>query len=620
MIMAPAFAPPVFRALLLIGTVSLVFSACTGSGDESGESASRFAETEVSVGFTLARDQVGLQEYVDSVSDPQSDSFRDFLTVDEVADRFGATTATRQAALSTLAEAGVDGAIDRSGGLVVATMTVAQVEESLDTEMRVVAGATGVDTLEPVDPKVDPFLDSGAITFVIGMSGSAPVAQSAESPPTERTTFSADEPDCSDRTSVSMDVRAFRERHGLPDPATADWDGLRLGFLSADPIDQRSVDVWAECTEADSVPEIETTLVNGSGGTTNPESVLDATAMAATAAGIEKVEMFQFDEASSVVFPLAGVLEGSASEGSVLDILSISLVYCETSFRESEIEGVEWLLAALAATGTSTVAAAGDLGSSGCGLDNGAAVTYPASSANVLAVGGTQLNPEDRGGAGIVWNRTDRGDLDASGGGTSAVFDSPWYQTSAATHTTGDGRPVDGQPGEDDQADEDPEAGAGRTVPDLALLAEPELIGSISVCNSSGDCYWDLVGGTSLSAPSVAGALALAQATGPQTEIIQTETTQTETTQAAATQTASTQATPGRSEDPAAGPDRRMGLITPLLYRSAGTGQAGFTDVVSGTNDLAGLGCCSAEVGYDLTTGWGTPLFGELLPAVPAGD
>ncbi len=620
---------PVFRALLLMGTISLLVSACAGPDDQSGESASQFGETEVSVGFSLARDQAGLQEYVDSVSDPQSDSFREFLTVDEAAARFGATAETRQEALSTLAEAGVSGAIDPSGGLAFATMTAVEVEETFDTEMRVVAGSTGVDILEPVDPNVDPFLGSGAITSVIGLSSSVPIAPSADSAPRERTVFSADQPDCSQHSKGSMDAATFRERHGLPDPATANWRGVRLGFLSADPIDQRSLDVWAECTNADSVPAIETTLVNGSGGSTNPESVLDSTAMVAIAAGIEKVEMVQFDEASSILFPLARVVESSG-----LDILSISLVYCETSFRESEMDGVEWLLAVLAATGTSTVAASGDLGSQGCGVDEGAAVTYPASSPNVLAVGGTQLNPDDPAAVGTVWNRTGKGDVNASGGGTSTVFDSPWYQVSAATRTSGEsqsngdqspvGRSDDGRAGGDrsrdgERADEGPEAVAGRTVPDLALLAEPEMIGSISVCNSSGDCYWDLVGGTSLSAPSVAGALALIQATAIPSATTQS-TTPPATTRSTTARSTTTQATPRRSGDPAAGFERRMGLTTPLVYLSAATGRSGFSDVISGTNDLAGLGCCSAEVGYDLTTGWGTPLFGEVLRAVPSDD
>jgi subtilase family serine protease len=114
-----------------------------------------------------------------------------------------------------------------------------------------------------------------------------------------------------------------------------------------------------------------------------------------------------------------------------------------------------------------------------------------------------------------------------------------------------------------------------RAVPDVSALADT-VPGWPDVINST----LQTVGGTSGSAPFVAVAIALVAA----------------------------------SEREAGRPP--IGLANGWFYRAASQSSA-FFDVTQGGNDLAGVGCCQATVGYDLASGLGVPNW-ATLPATPA--
>jgi hypothetical protein len=44
---------------------------------------------------------------------------------------------------------------------------------------------------------------------------------------------------------------------------------------------------------------------------------------------------------------------------------------------------------------------------------------------------------------------------------------------------------------------------------------------------------------------------------------------------------------------------------------------AAFFDITQGNNDLAGVGCCQATVGYDLASGLGVPDWAVLPATLP---
>lgn len=287
-----------------------------------------------------------------------------------------------------------------------------------------------------------------------------------------------------------------------------------------------------------------------------------------------------------------------AIQNKLAPIISISYGACEAAWSSADITTVENLLQQANAQGQTVIAAAGDNAAADCDVPPanstqvitqaslGLAVDYPGSSPYVTAIGGTEFsadvaapssywNSSNSAGDGSaiqyipaeVWDDTStQNGLEGGGGGMSALFGKPSWQTGA-------GVPADG----------------ARDVPDISLNASPQHDGyvfcssaaSASSCsNGFADSSSNLVvaGGTSFGAPTFAGILAL---------INQKE---------------------GSSG---------QGNFNPAIYAAAATSYAtAFHDVTTGNNDVpckAGTKDCgsSGEFGYaaapnyDLASGWG---------------
>jgi subtilase family serine protease len=264
------------------------------------------------------------------------------------------------------------------------------------------------------------------------------------------------------------------------------------------------------------------------------------------------------------------------------DILSISFGACEAANRGAAA-AISAMAQQAAAQGISVVVASGDSGSAGCDVASattatgGLSVNVLASNPYTTAVGGTQFN--DTGapsqywsaanGAGYasaisyipenVWNESGASaGLWASGGGASAIYSKPAWQSGAP------GIPIDGK----------------RDLPDVSLTAgthDGYLVCMLGSCRSGG-LY--LVGGTSASAPAFAGMLALVRQTVR----------------------------------------GRLGIANTVLYRlAAGQNNAGvFNDVTAGTNAVPGSSGYAAGAGYDLATGLGSVNAYNLATQWPA--
>ncbi len=274
-----------------------------------------------------------------------------------------------------------------------------------------------------------------------------------------------------------------------------------------------------------------------------------------------------------------------AVDNNVAPIITISYGDCEPDFGSSDLAVYNQLFRQANAQGQTIVGPSGDSGATDCDYNvsvasQGLAVDFPASSPYVTGVGGTMFN-EGTGtyfsasngaysGSALsyipeaAWNETSvYGSLTGGGGGVSAYFTKPAYQT-------GTGVPND----------------FSRDVPDLSLSAAVVHDGYL-IC-VPGDCtngygnlsgVLDVVGGTSVSTPEFAGMLALLE------QKIQA----------------------------------RVGNANPVIYGLANSTYAAsvFHDVTAGNNAMpckAGTtGCASggtigynAATGYDLATGWGS--------------
>ena len=162
--------------------------------------------------------------------------------------------------------------------------------------------------------------------------------------------------------------------------------------------------------------------------------------------------------------------------------ISISWGGPESTWTTQLMQSMDQVAQEGAALGVTITVAAGDDGSSDGVSDGSNNVDFPASSPNVLACGGTNLQSSN--GAitsETVWN--DGADGGATGGGFSTVFAQPTYQSSLATSYPGQ---------------------TGRGVPDVSGDADPDTGYNILVDGSQ-----EVVGGTSAVAPLWAGLVAL---------------------------------------------------------------------------------------------------------------
>ncbi|NEA51415.1 putative Ig domain-containing protein [Streptomyces sp. SID10815] len=165
--------------------------------------------------------------------------------------------------------------------------------------------------------------------------------------------------------------------------------------------------------------------------------------------------------------------------------------------------------------------------------DSGYGAEYPATSQYVTAVGGTALTTSSgsRGWSESVWNTNS---TEGTGSGCSAYDPKPSWQTDTGC--------------------------AKRMEADVSAVADPAT--GVAVYDTYGGSGWAVYGGTSASAPIIAGVYALA-------------------------------GTPGSADYPAKYPYSHTGN----LY-----------DVTSGSNGSCSTSYfCKATTGYDGPTGWGTP-------------
>lgn len=175
------------------------------------------------------------------------------------------------------------------------------------------------------------------------------------------------------------------------------------------------------------------------------------------------------------------VLQAVHDETNAPSILSISWGGPEDGWTGQAIAAMSAAFADAAMLGVTVTAASGDALATDGEADGAAHVDYPASDPLVLGCGGTKLDAAHGRRTGeTVWNSNGGG----TGGGVSALFPRPAYQTGL-------------------HVPEPPSAKGGRGVPDVAGNADPDSGFRIVVGGKTG-----LVGGTSAVAPLWAGIIA----------------------------------------------------------------------------------------------------------------
>jgi subtilase family serine protease len=361
------------------------------------------------------------------------------------------------------------------------------------------------------------------------------------------------------QTDISLsDVAAFRTAAGLSanPPKVTQATGYVAGTVSGD-LDEAQLDVeWAGAV----APKATINFVTV--GASNSASVVDA--------------LFY------------------AISNNIAPIISMSYGNCESAWGQSNLNTINQALQQANAQGITFISASGDSGATDCDAtppaDYGLTVDFPGSSPFATSAGGTMFNDGSATGTTAYWNSNSSSSTANAGSATGYIPETTWNESSSTNLSSGGGgvsayftKPV-WQVGPGVPAD------SSRDVPDLSLNAAANhdgyLFCSQGSCtngfrNSAGNL--NVVGGTSVAAPSLAGIFALlAQQLGGGTPV-------------------------------------RLGNINPKLYGMGSSQYSGnvFHDIISGNNNsICQLGTTncpsggsigySAGSGYDLATGWGT--------------
>lgn len=538
----------------------------------------------------------GLNAFVRAVSDPSSPRYREYATVEQLVARYGAKPKTKRMVLDWLAQRGLRGTLTASGTHVLAPMSRRRAKLLLPAvESGAVAARAGIARQVPAALR-----DGVARIAILSTEPAvetlgAPAATSAKAAPTAAdfgkpyrsillhsgTTsgcpegISGGEPG-----SPPFTPNQFLTAYGHADLHAKGFEGQGqvVAVVETGGFQHRDIVAFGKCFGVPKPPPIKVVPV----GYEKPlpgedETTLDLSMLTVGAPKLDKIYVYEGPSSISGVAVTTGSALGSP--GHRPDVISISLGFCENQLKGSLAarNAFDAIFGVAAGAGISVLVSAGDQGSTGCRTAEAGseeltalpvpAVSLPASSPYVTAVGGTNLvlTAKNEIGVEVVWNDSVHIPWGGGGGGSLISPRTPWWQAGVGY-------------------------GPGRKVPDIAALAD--IYPGYAFFCTAASCEpwrnkvygWSRVGGTSAAAPLTAAGIALAN-------------------QYAA-----------KLRQPP------LGFLNPLLYSlgAGGKSRAGsFNDVTIGNNDIgialppaAGggvpIGCCQAKPGYDWASGWGS--------------
>lgn len=553
-----------------------------------GEAASDSTLSAVSLHFNLTpAQQADLTQLLADQQNPASPHYHQWLTPQQYGVRFGLTSADLAKVQTWLAGKGLTvTSVAPSMNYVTVSGSVRQIESAFSTTIHAFSENGERHISNITDPQL-PSAIANLVTGITGLNDFKPRSHALVQPhftssqtgvhfiaPGDFYTIYDVNPLLSQningtgvsiaivgQTDISLtDVAAFRAASGLSanSPKVIQATGYVAGTVSGD-IDEAQLDVeWA--------------------GAVAPNATINFVTVGAS-------------NSASVVNALFYAISNSNTVTPNISIISMSYGNCESAWGQSSLNSINQALQQANAQGITFISASGDSGATDCDVsppaDGGLTVDFPGSSPFATSAGGTMFNEGSATGATaywnsnsssttanagsalgyipeVAWNESTSTGLSSGGGGVSAFFTKPSWQV-------GPGVPSD----------------SSRDVPDISLNAAANHDGYL-FC-SQGSCTngfrnaagnLNVVGGTSVAAPSLAGIFALLQQ----------------------------QLGKGG-----------LGNINPMLYGIGNSQYSGnvFHDTTSGNNSspcqLGTTNCPSggnigynAGPGYDLATGWGT--------------
>ncbi len=527
----------------------------------------------------LATSQRALVRFADSVTDPASPRYGDYRSVAWLSRHFGASAVTRRRVTAYLRTHGATQVkVDATGQYVYAAIGRVAAGRLFSVKLERARGAHDERFTEPHGAVILPRALRGKITGVIGLD-TAPVATAQDGatpgvPSGYSGSQSAATPTgCSAASGTEgFTPNEYLDAYGYTPLQQSGLlgQGERVALIEIDGFTAADIDQFASCfglpnpkITAFGVGAVKQALPSGG------EATLDLEVLDAAAPELKSIDVYETEpDAAHVLRAIAQPLQDAKD---LPEVISVSLGLCESQTVEGAgqtvINATETALKLAAAAGVSVLGASGDFGSAGCAAQTPGptlpspelAISYPASSPWVTAVGGTNLtlNAQNQITGQTVWNDGSTVPGEAGGGGFSQLFARPSWQGGVVT-------------------------GVWRAIPDVALLADVGP-GYAVYCSAVTDCHgagWQTFGGTSAATPLMAGGFALID------QLLREQGHQS------------------------------LGFADPLLYslgENPTTAGQVFDDVTVGSNDVGPyiqssaqpLGCCTATTGFDEVSGWG---------------
>jgi uncharacterized protein (TIGR03437 family) len=512
-----------------------------------------------------AAQKADLERFLVEQQNPDSPNYHHWLTPEQYADRFGASTEDANTIAAWLQSQGLTvHAISRGRSWIAFGGTAAQLEAAFQTELHEYIVDGKVHIANATEPSVPTAL-GGIVKGIRGLNDFRPK-------PAARTLRKPDpgdgaKPEFTSHSGIhNLSPNDFSTIYNVNPLYSAGIDGTGQTLVIAGQTQINLSDIQQFRSEYGlPAQDPQVVFVPGSrdpgvSSTDLPEADLDLEWSGAVARKATIVYVYAWNVMTAVQY---------AIDQNLAPVISISYGFCEPEQPSSYAALLRASAMQANAQGITWFAASGDNGAADCGdtLHPGLAVDMPASIPEVTGVGGTEFQE----GTGIYWSSTNdatsasalsyipetawndsvlAGEATATGGGASIYFAKPSWQT-------GPGVPADN----------------ARHVPDVALAASADHDGYLVVTGGM-----DLVfGGTSVSAPSFAGIAALINQS-----VVRT----------------------------GAQSGSGLGNINPKLYSLAQTSTGVFHDTTTGDNIITitcprrSLGCTPGAVGYSAGSGY----------------
>jgi len=474
------------------------------------------------------QDPAALSTYATDVSTPGSALFRHYLTVPQFADRFGATRAHILAVESALRAAGLKvGNVTANDLTISVTGTAAQVEGAFSVSLAQVTLPSGRIAYANQQP---PALPSTIAKYVQGVIGLNDVtldqpqglralhrvrASTARAP---RAVGNGPAP-CSTATDAAQTESGYTAdeiagAYGFNSLYAGgnEGQGQTIGLFEEEQYQSGDIGAYQSCY--DTSASVDNVNVDGGAGTTikdDTEAALDIEQVIGLA---PKANIIVY-EGPPTATSSADILTAMVTQNTA-KVLSSSWGRCEAQTDPAVIASENTTLQEAAVQGQSFFISSGDSGSTMCyqtgHSDKSLSVIDPGGQPFATSVGGTFMAevvddgleyelPTDGSYPGeFVWNDGTSGG--ASGGGVSDQWPMPSYQSAASASlgviSSNSSKSCGGQ--------------FCREVPDVSADADPNSGYVVFATGTAKSGVWEVVGGTSASAPLWAAFTALANA------------------------------------------------------------------------------------------------------------